>query len=83
MKQYMHALSNPRKAVLKYGMFDQIRVDRGKEFFLVLGMQEQLQELRRNQSILCHTGKLNQNRFVSTLYRKSRNLWGTKFIENT
>ena len=52
MKQYMHALSNPRKAVLEYGMFDQIRVDRGKEFFLVLGMQEQLQELRRNQSIL-------------------------------
>ena len=42
----MHVLSNPRKAVLEYGMFDQIRVDGGKEFFLVLGKQEQLQDLR-------------------------------------
>ena len=52
MKQYMHVLSNPTKAVLEYGMFNQIRVDGGKEFFIVLGMQEQRQDLRRNQSIL-------------------------------
>ena len=52
MKQDMHVLSNPRKAVLEYGMFDEIRVDGGNEFFLVLGMQEQLQDLKHNQSIL-------------------------------
>ena len=54
MKQYMHVLSNPSKAVLEYGMFDGIRVDVGKEFFLVFGMQVQLHNLRGNSSILSY-----------------------------
>ena len=48
MKQYMHVLSNPRNVALEYGMFDQIRLDGVKEFFVLLGMQEQLQTLRGN-----------------------------------
>ena len=52
MKQYMDVLSNPSEAVLEYGMFDGVRVDGGKEFFLVFGMQVELQDLRGNSSIL-------------------------------
>jgi len=39
-----------RKALLEHGIFHQIRVDHGKEFYLVLGMQEQLQHLRNNNT---------------------------------
>ena len=38
-----------RKSVLEYGMFHQVRVDGGREFFLSLGIQEQLSHLRSNQ----------------------------------
>ena len=40
-----------RKTVLEYGMFDQIRVDCGKEFYLYLGMQEIYRNLRNDQTI--------------------------------
>ena len=41
-------LSN-RPAVLAYGMWDQVRVDHGKEFYLTLFMQELLSSYRHNQ----------------------------------
>ncbi|XP_051793642.1 uncharacterized protein LOC127537676 isoform X2 [Acanthochromis polyacanthus] len=37
-----------RNAVLQYGMWDQIRVDHGKEFYLTLFMQEKLASHRNN-----------------------------------
>ncbi|KAE8296624.1 hypothetical protein D5F01_LYC05385 [Larimichthys crocea] len=37
-----------RSAVLQYGMWDQIRVDHGREFFLTLFMQEKLAGYRNN-----------------------------------
>ena len=36
--------------MIPYGMFDEIRVYNGTEFYLVLGMQELYEELRRNQN---------------------------------
>ncbi|XP_055360765.1 uncharacterized protein LOC114847823 [Betta splendens] len=39
-----------RKAVLEHGMWDQIRVDCGTEFYLTLFMQEKLAGYRYNQS---------------------------------
>ncbi|XP_032365446.1 uncharacterized protein LOC116680976 [Etheostoma spectabile] len=38
-----------RPAVLTYGMWDQVRVDHGKEFYLTLFMQELLSSHRHNQ----------------------------------
>ncbi|KTG44478.1 hypothetical protein cypCar_00040036 [Cyprinus carpio] len=38
-----------RPAVLAYGMWDQVRVDHGKEFYLTLFMQELLSSHRHNQ----------------------------------
>ena len=38
-----------RSAVLQYGMWDQIRVDHGREFFLTLFMQEKLADYRNNK----------------------------------
>nr|XP_023655600.1 uncharacterized protein LOC111837619 isoform X2 [Paramormyrops kingsleyae] len=37
-----------RPAVLKYGMWDQVRVDHGREFYLTLYVQEMLSEYRHN-----------------------------------
>ncbi|XP_034054739.1 uncharacterized protein LOC117534609 [Gymnodraco acuticeps] len=37
-----------QSAVLRYGMWDQIRVDHGKEFYLTLFMQEKLADFRNN-----------------------------------
>ena len=41
-----------RKTTLEYGLFNQIRVDGGKEFYLILGIQEHLSNYRQNQEIL-------------------------------
>lgn len=38
-----------RPAVTHYGMWDQLRVDHGKEFYLCLYMQQMLSEYRHNQ----------------------------------
>ncbi|TRZ03710.1 hypothetical protein DNTS_033003, partial [Danionella cerebrum] len=38
-----------RPAVPTYGMWDQVRVDHGKEFYLTLFMQELLASHRHNQ----------------------------------
>ena len=40
------------KTTLEYGLFNQIRVDGGKEFYLILGIQEHLSNYRQNQEIL-------------------------------
>ena len=39
-----------RKAVLSYGMWDTVRVDRGKEFYLMLHFQEKFRHYRHNIS---------------------------------
>ncbi len=36
--------------LLEYGLWDQVRVDQGKEWVLLLFVQEQLQHLRHNTS---------------------------------
>ena len=41
-----------RKTTLEYGLSDQIRVDGGKEFYLILGIREHLSSYRQNQEIL-------------------------------
>ena len=41
-----------RSAVMKYGMWDQVRVDHGKEFYLTLFMQELSQTWSRGGSLL-------------------------------
>ena len=41
-----------RKTTLEYGLFDQIRVDGGKEFCLILGIKEHLSNYRQNQEIV-------------------------------
>ena len=41
-------------------MFDQIRADNDREFYLMLGMQELRKELRRNQNISSHRQKKSQ-----------------------
>ncbi|KAF5891679.1 uncharacterized protein DAT39_018598 [Clarias magur] len=41
-----------RPAVITYGMWDQVRVDHGKEFYLTLFMQEMLSHHRFNQERL-------------------------------
>ena len=38
-------------ALLAYGIFHQIRVDFGREFYLVLAMREHIQELRSRKEI--------------------------------
>ena len=37
-----------RQTICQYGMWDQLRVDQGKEWYLMLYMQEYLTEHRRN-----------------------------------
>ena len=39
-----------RPILLEYGLWDQVRVDQGKEWILTLFVQEQLQDLRYNTS---------------------------------
>jgi len=34
-------------------MFHQVRVDGGKEFYLMLGMQEQFKDFQNRQDIVC------------------------------
>ncbi|XP_063067134.1 uncharacterized protein LOC134458635 [Engraulis encrasicolus] len=41
-----------REAVVNYGMWDQVRVDHGKEFYLTLYMQEKLADHRHNTNRL-------------------------------
>ncbi|KAG7317709.1 hypothetical protein KOW79_018744 [Hemibagrus wyckioides] len=41
-----------KPAVITYGMWDQVRVDHGKEFYLTLFMQEMLSHHRFNQERL-------------------------------
>ncbi|XP_057294025.1 uncharacterized protein LOC130622575 [Hydractinia symbiolongicarpus] len=43
-----------RKTLVTYGIPDQLRVDCGREFYLILGMQEHLALLRGNQAIECY-----------------------------
>ena len=43
-----------RQIICHYGMWDQLRVDQGKEWYLMLYMQEQLAEYRRNPSAPPH-----------------------------
>ena len=47
-------------------MFDQIRVDNEREFYLILGMQELRKELRRNQNISSY--RQTQSRKVYALF---------------
>lgn len=39
-----------RSILLEFGLWDQIRVDHGKEWYLMLYVQEKLSGLRRNQN---------------------------------
>ena len=53
-----------RPILMQYGLWDQLRVDHGKEWTLMLFAQEQLAHMRRNQSRSPHvqtTSKLVTN----------------------
>ena len=41
-----------RKTTLEYGLFDQIRVDGGKKFYLIFVILEYLSSYRQNQEML-------------------------------
>jgi hypothetical protein len=43
-----------RHIILEEGLFDQVRVDHGKEFYLLLFVQESLAHLRNNQQMDPH-----------------------------
>ena len=43
-----------RRTILSYELFDQLRVDNRKEFYLSLDIQEQLSDRRQNQAIRCY-----------------------------
>ena len=45
---YNHLYLIYRPVLLRYGIWDQIRVDQGKEWILMLFVQEQLAHFRRN-----------------------------------
>ncbi|CAG2250686.1 unnamed protein product [Mytilus edulis] len=53
-----------KSAVLKYGMWDQMRVDHGKEFFLCLYMQEKNEQYRnrREYQPYCQTTSIKNHR---------------------
>ena len=36
-----------------HGLFDKLRVDNGTEFYLSLAIQEQMSDMRQNQTIRC------------------------------
>ena len=40
--------------MLEHGMFNQLRVDGGKEFFLALGIQEIYSHLRNDQTVTAY-----------------------------
>ena len=39
-----------RPVIQQYGIWDQLRVDHGKEWYLILATQEKLSTLRNNQN---------------------------------
>ena len=43
-----------RPLLLEYGLWDQVRVDQGKEWVLMLFVQEQLADMRRDTSKAPH-----------------------------
>ena len=54
-----------RNALLAHGIFHQIRVDFGREFHLVLGMQEHFQELRSRRDFAPY--RQTQSKKVTTV----------------
>ena len=51
---------------MQYGLWDQLRVDHGKEWILMLYAQEQLAHMRRNQSRSPHVQ--TTSKLVTTHY---------------
>ena len=43
-----------REMIVKYGLWDQVRVDHGKEFYLMLYVQEILAQFRTNTNRAPH-----------------------------
>ena len=54
-----------RNIVLNHGLFDQLRVNHGREFFYMLGIQEHLSHLRRNKNIQCYQPFLQPTVFTA------------------
>lgn len=50
-----------RELVIHYGLWDQLRVDQGKEWHLMLFIQEQLAHLRTNTNRAPHSFRLHQS----------------------
>lgn len=50
--------------ILTYGLWDQIRVDHGKEFYLMLFIQEVLAHLRRNVSRAPHMQSTSRQVYI-------------------
>lgn len=43
-----------RKTIVDYGLMDQLRIDGGREFYLIIGIQQHLSDRRGNQTISCY-----------------------------
>lgn len=52
-----------RQILLNFGLWDQIRVDHGREFYLLLYVQEQLAQQRRNQGRAPHIQSMSTQVF--------------------
>ena len=50
--------------LLSFGLWDQVRVDHGREFYLLLYVQEQLQHLRRNQGRAPHVQSVSKEVYM-------------------
>ena len=58
-----------KRTVLKYGLWDQVRVDGGKEFVLICHVQEIMRDQRRNSSIVPYkTTKSTENNIIERIW---------------
>ena len=46
--------SSIRKTIMSHVLFDQLRLDNGREFYLSLAIQEQMSDMQQNQTIRCY-----------------------------
>lgn len=65
----IHFIFNYRPLVLEYGVWDQVRVDHGKEWILTLFVQEKLAHLRRNTSRAPHLQTTSKQVYINIIFQ--------------
>ena len=54
LQGYLKPRLNKLPKKKSYGLFDQLGVDNGREFYLSLAIEEQMSDKRQNQAIRCY-----------------------------